>query len=125
MDARGGTNPSPVRSFKTTEKTVKPLMYGYMRVIPEAEDEELDGVVQQMKTFAELEGFCYTTTFFEYTSGSHAAFEELTEELKRAEARHVVVPSFAHLSAHPLICNHMAERLERDANPQVLPLDNL
>ncbi len=102
---------------------VQPLMYGYMRVASDAPDDELDGIEQQMRRFAEVEGFCYATTFYEYQDGSQAAFNELTEELKRAEARHVVVPSMSHISAHPILLGHMVERLELDANDQVHELD--
>lgn len=100
-------------------------MYGYMRVTPEDEDDELGRVEQQMRTFADAEGFCYATTFFEYMSGSHTALDELTEELKRAEARHVVVPSMSHISAHPILCNHMVEWLESAADAIVFSLGDL
>jgi DNA invertase Pin-like site-specific DNA recombinase len=104
---------------------VKPLIYGYMRVASDTTDDDVDRIEAQMKRFAEVEGFCYATTFYEYQSGSQAALSELTEELKRAEARHVVVPSFAHLSAHPILCSHMVERLEIDADAQVLAMGDL
>jgi len=76
-----------------------------------------------MRRFTKVEGFCYASTFYEDVSGSRAAFEELTNELKRAEARHVVVPSLEHLSSHPLLRNHMIERLELDADAHVLTPD--
>ncbi|WP_322767851.1 hypothetical protein [Frankia sp. Cr1] len=72
---------------------MKPLMYGYLRIEDEVSDDEITSAERQMKHFAEVEGFCYATTFFEYQTGSHAAFDALGEELRRAEARHVIVPS--------------------------------
>lgn len=39
----------------------------------------------------------------EYVPGSQGAFIEMTEELKRIEARHVIVPSLSHLSTHPIL----------------------
>jgi len=104
---------------------VKPLMYGYMRVASEAEDDDVERIERGLRSFADAEGFCYAITFFEYQSGSHAAFEELAQELKRSEARHVVVPSLAHLSAHPILCGHMVERLELDANARVFESGDL
>ncbi|MEV7321235.1 recombinase family protein [Streptomyces sp. NPDC093970] len=99
---------------------MKPLMYGYLRAPDDVPDDELAHTVEELKRYAATEGFCYATTFFEYQDGSRAAFEELTAELKRAEARHVVVPSMDHLSSHRLLRSHMVERLELDANALVL-----
>lgn len=98
---------------------MKPLIYGYMRVASEVPDDEFDRIEQQMRRFADAEGFCYAITFFEYQTGSHASFDELVRELQRAEAHDVVVPSMTHISTHPILCSHMVERLELDANAQV------
>jgi len=105
-----------------SEAGVQPLMYGYMRVMPEDGDDQLGRVEQQMRAFAETEGFYYATTFFEYTSGVHRAYDELAEELKRAEAHHVITPSLSHISAHPILRDHMVERLEHDADAVVFEL---
>ncbi|MGW5336380.1 recombinase family protein [Streptomyces bauhiniae] len=95
---------------------MKPLIYGYLRAPDETSDDELDRLVSELQRYAEAEGFCYATTFFEIQEGSRSAFEELVAELRRAEARHVVVPSLDHLSSHQLLCDHMVERLEHAAN---------
>jgi DNA invertase Pin-like site-specific DNA recombinase len=95
-------------------------MYGYMRAPDDVSDVNLDRAVNEMQRFAETEGYCYATTFFEHQHGSRAAFEELILELKRAEARHVVVPSLEHLSNHRLLCASMVEPLETHANAFVL-----
>lgn len=102
------------------EMTVKPLIYGYLRAPDEMPDDELDRLVSELQRYAEAEGFCYATTFFEYQAGSRSAFEELVAELKRAESRYVVVPSLEHLSSHRLLLSSMVERLETDANAHVL-----
>ncbi|NUL28425.1 recombinase family protein [Streptomyces lunaelactis] len=99
---------------------MKPLMYGYIRVASDAPDDEVDGIERQMRCFAEAEGFSYATTFYEYQNGSQAAFNELIQELRRAEARHVVMPSLEHLSSHRILCASMVERLETDADALVL-----
>jgi DNA invertase Pin-like site-specific DNA recombinase len=101
------------------------LIYGYMRVASDAPDDEPDDIEQQMRRFAEVEGFCYAATFFEYQDGSQAAFNELAEELKRAEAHHVVVPSMSHISSHPILLGHMIERLELDTAAQVVELNDV
>ncbi|WP_433518028.1 recombinase family protein [Nonomuraea sp. CA-143628] len=99
---------------------MKPLIYGYLRAPDETPDDELDRLVSELQRYAETEGFCYATTFFEYQEGSRSAFEELVAELKRAEARHVVVPSMDHLSGHRLLCGQMIARLAADASAHVL-----
>lgn len=46
-------------------------------------------------------------------------FNELIQELQRAEAHHVVTPSLGHLAHHPLLRNTMLTRLARDADARV------
>ena len=102
---------------------MKPLMYGYMRVgedTPVSDEQQMELV---LKDFAQREGFCYATTFCEYVPGSQGAFTELTEELKRTEARHVIVPTLDHLSAHRMLRDSMVERLEIDASTCVWTLE--
>lgn len=98
----------------------KPLVYGYLRAHTDTPDDELTHAVERMQRFADAEGLCYVTTYFEWQPGSRAVFYELVEELKRAEARHVVVPSVDHLSSHRLLRGHMIDRLDRDASALVL-----
>lgn len=81
---------------------MRPLMYGYMRVSEDTPANDVQQMELVLKDYAEREGFCYTTTFCEYVPGSQGAFIELIEELKRDEARNVIVPSLSHLSTHPL-----------------------
>ena len=73
---------------------MKPLMYGYMRVASEAEDDDIERIERGLRSFADAEGFCYAITLFEYQSGSHAAFEELasprTQTLRSTACRRAV-----------------------------------
>lgn len=102
---------------------VKPLIYGYMRVTDDMPSSDVDQVELVFRDYAGREGFCFVTTFCEYVNGSQSAFVELIEELKRSEARHVVVLALDHLSAHSLLRRHMVERLELEAQAVVIPLD--
>ncbi len=81
---------------------MKPLIYGYMRVTNEMDDQEVRLIEQQLITFAKAEGYCMGTIFYE-CGGAMAALTELLEELGRTEARHVVVASLGQLSDHPLL----------------------
>lgn len=118
-----GTNPSPVLSFNCRRRTVvKPLIYGYVRLHGGEPDADVRQMELDLKDYAETEGYCFATIFRDDDSGTCAAFDELIAELKRAEARHVVVPSLAHLSSHPVLLNQMIQRLEQEADAQVFDL---
>jgi DNA invertase Pin-like site-specific DNA recombinase len=94
---------------------VKPLIYGYVRVEDGSSEDDIQQAEQRMKHLARAEGFCYERTFYEYVSGDRSAFEELIAEIQRVEARAVIVPSHAHLSAHPILFQIMVERLAKEA----------
>jgi hypothetical protein len=79
---------------------VKPLIYGYLRA-HDLPDDRLDRTIEEMRRFAETEGYCYATTFVENPPNSHAAFDELVHELRRAEAQHVIMPNPQHLPNAP------------------------
>ncbi len=101
---------------------MKPLIYAYIRVQPGTPDDDLTQMELTLKDVAEQEGYCFATIFHEHDSGSRSAFYELVAELKRAEARHVIVPSLEHLSGHQLIRSHMLMKLEHEAGAQVMTL---
>jgi hypothetical protein len=73
---------------------MRPLMYGYLRtdlVAGRTGDWE-----QRIRDFAEREGFDLGTTFRE-PADSRGAFADLIHELRRAQSRHVAVPSMLHV----------------------------
>ena len=95
---------------------MKPLIYGYVRVEDGSSEDDIQQAEQRMKHLADVEGFSYERTFYEYVSGDHSAFEELIAEIQRVEARAVIVPSYEHLSAHPILFQIMVERLSQEAS---------
>lgn len=95
------------------------MIYGYLRVTDDLDDREIHQLERGLHLFAETKGFCFATTFYEYQTGYHGAFDELTRELQRAAAHHVVVPSLGHLAQHPILRNMMLTRLARDADAHV------
>lgn len=99
---------------------MKPLLYGYLRVDDDPADAEIRRMERKLRNYAEAEGFCYAGTFHEYQSGRCGALDELVRELRRAEARHVVVPSMEHLSRHPLLRSYLLNRLEFEAGARVV-----
>jgi hypothetical protein len=77
------------------------------------------GLERAVVRFAESLGFSFKSFFFEFQSGSRKAFDELTTELRRTGARHVVVPSLLHLPLSPALQDAMQERLLLDAHSEV------
>ena len=94
---------------------MKPLIYGYMRVTDDMEDHEVFRMEQSLTTFADVEGYCLAGIFYEYDSGSQAAFAELLHELQRAEAHHVVVPSLELLADSQIVQTLMVDQVELEA----------
>jgi hypothetical protein len=104
---------------------VKPLIYGYMRMI----EGVLDGDVRQMelvlRDYAEREGYCFATFFYEEDDGTMSAFTELIHELNRAEARHVIVPSGDHIARSPQLRSSRIRMLQHNAGAHVHVLSDI
>ena len=101
---------------------LKPLIYGYMRLDPEAPDNDIRQMEIALRYYAETNGYCFAITFYEdlsHDGSDRSAFAELVEELQRSEARHVIVPTTDHFSAHPLLRTSMLLQLENEAHAQV------
>ncbi|RJO68207.1 hypothetical protein D5S18_32735 [Nocardia panacis] len=89
------------------------LIYGYVR------DDLADGHCAEMEdamsTLARAAGLCFAATFHESTGGDGTAFAELTRELLRADAHHVVVPSLDHLAGQTIPRDILIAKLAQDA----------
>jgi DNA invertase Pin-like site-specific DNA recombinase len=103
---------------------VKPLIYGYMRLRGDEPESDIRQMELVLKDYAEREGYCLATIFYEEDNGTRSAFEELIEELKRSEAHCVIVPAIEHLSGHALLRISMIVRLEEMAGASVLTLSD-
>lgn len=90
---------------------MKPLIYGYMRITEDLEDDELHQLERGLEKLVYAEESSLTKTCYERQPGYYGTFYELTQELKRAQARHVVVPSLDNLSTHPLLREQLLMRL--------------
>lgn len=104
---------------------MKPLIYGYMRVEIDQDDQKTVRLEQALYHYADHEGYCLGAVFYEYVSGSQAGFHELIRELQRAEAHHVIVPNLRHLALSPVLQVCMLLHVEHYANAQVLELGDL
>lgn len=90
---------------------MKPLMYGYIKIESDTPDNDVRQMELVLKDYAEREGYDFGTIFYEY-NGDGRALAELVEELKRSEARHVVMPSISHLSTHAILCDNRLALIE-------------
>lgn len=98
---------------------VRPLAYGYLHVTPKADDEAVRKLEAELKHYAEEQGFQLGALFHEYVAGCFATWDALTQELRRVNAHHVIVPSFAHLTQHELLLANLLDRLERGWGAEV------
>lgn len=97
------------------------LIYGYVRDdLAEGHSAELEDA---MCTLASEVGLCFAVTFHESIQGDGTAFAELTAELKRSEAHHVVVPSLDHLAGQTIPREVLIAKLAFDAEAKVLTID--
>ncbi|WP_228803731.1 hypothetical protein [Nocardia higoensis] len=98
------------------------LIYGYVRDdLAEGHHEELEA---KMSSLAREEGLCFAATFHEETGGDGTAFVELTQELRRADAHHVVVPSLDHLAGQTIPRDILIAKLAQDAAARVWTIDD-
>ncbi|MFE3443058.1 hypothetical protein ACFXNW_08500 [Nocardia sp. NPDC059180] len=96
------------------------LIYGYLRDdLAEGHGDELEAALRGL---ARAAGLCFAATFHESTAGDGTAFAELTQELKRADAHHVVVPSLDHLAGQTIPRELLLAKLASDAEAQVWTL---
>jgi hypothetical protein len=101
-------------------------MYGYLRVsMPGmgADGDGLDNMDRGLRVLATAEDFCFATTFYEPAHLTFSAFEELVQELIRADAHHVATPSLEHLSPRPGQQQYLLTRLGLEASARVWTLN--
>jgi hypothetical protein len=101
---------------------VEALIYGYVR------DDLADGhsaeLEDAMCDLARSAGLCFAATFHESAPADGTAFAELTAELKRAEAHHVVVPSLDHLAGQTIPRELLIAKLAHEAAARVWTVDS-
>ena len=97
---------------------MKPLIYGYIKVQADTPDNDVRQMELVLKDYAEREGYCFATIFYEHDTDGRA-LAELIQELKQADAHDVVMLSLAQLSSHPLLCDQRVALIEVDADAQI------
>ena len=97
---------------------VGPLAYGYLH-IHGLTDDVVAALEDQLGSRAGELGLTLVKIFAESDRGTQAAFGDLLDELRRARADHVLVPTVCHFSAHPLLRALMLGRLHRCTGAEV------
>jgi len=101
---------------------VEALIYGYVRdELAEGHSQELEDA---MCSLAASAGMCFAATFHESMTGDGTAFAELTAELKRADAHHVVVPSLDHLAGQTIPREILIAKLAEDAEARLWTVEH-
>lgn len=95
------------------------LAYGYMRVFCDVTDDQAYAMEQAIRHFAQATGFQVTSIFHEVESGSHEAFYELGEALRRTDVHDVVLPSLHHLSTNRALQGVLLDCLEESFQADV------
>ncbi|MFJ1597571.1 recombinase family protein [Streptomyces sp. NPDC088261] len=102
---------------------MNPLIFGYMRVPDDMTDEEAKRTQDDLDAYAETNGFQLATVFHEYVPGGQSAFTELIAAVKRAEAKHVIVPSYRELALNKSLQDVMLTHLFCVTGADVISLD--
>lgn len=89
-----------------------PIAYGYMRVRREADDQELQLIEDEMRRFAVAQGL--RLVYIHYESGPGISPGRLARRLIRDDVRHVIVPTLAQITEHPLLQTIVAEAITLD-----------
>ncbi|MFC8829035.1 recombinase family protein [Streptomyces sp. NPDC057137] len=118
-----GSREFDVHAIKTNP--ARPLAYGYLRVLSDADDRKAVALEQDMKRSAAAQGLQLTAIYHEFASGSINAFNELVESIRSTGARDVFIPSLEHLSKNGPLQRALLDRLEFGFSTTVHALDEL
>jgi len=106
----------------TPDDASMPFAYAYMRVPCDISDDKVRRMEHELHRFAERKGLRLVETFYEFTCGSHEAFNDLIVELQRTGSVTVIVPTLRHLARSVMLQNCLLSRLEFDAQADVYEL---
>ena len=124
-DVRAANVPAQLVHSRTALVLQGPPVYGYMRVPCDISDDKVWHLEQDLRAYAAAKGFCFVAFFYEFECGSQEAFNDLVDELQRAGAHYVLVPTLRHLARNSPLQNMMLARLEFDAAAEVFTLGEI
>ncbi|EGX58638.1 hypothetical protein SZN_16760 [Streptomyces zinciresistens K42] len=102
---------------------LNPLIFGYLRVPDDMSDEEAKNKQDDLNSYAETNGYRLVAVFHEYGTGAQTAFAELIQAVERAEAKHVVVPTYRELALNRSLQEAMLTYLSYVTGAELISLD--
>jgi hypothetical protein len=108
--------------------TVRPLVYGYIRLGPADAPDTGDCLTRELASYANREGLTLADVFTDrYEEGCdqliRSAFVVMVESLKRPGVYGVLIPSLNHFSRFPGMCQAMRTLIELETGARVLVMD--
>lgn len=96
----------------STLMRTRPLIYGYVRALPELDLLTVERLSEELADFAEREGFTLADVYVERRWLTLAAWDALVATCNRHDVRNVVVPNSAHLHTLPALSFVMQQVIE-------------
>jgi hypothetical protein len=90
----------------------RPLIYGYVRALPELDISEVLRLSSELREFSEREGFTLAEVFIERKWLHLVAWDALVTNCNRHDVRNVVVPDSTHLHTLPALSWAMQSVIE-------------
>jgi hypothetical protein len=98
---------------------VKPLIYGYVRALPELPVRSVQQLKEELTDFAQREGFTLGEVFVEHRWLHSVAWDALVMSCDRHGVRDVVVPDYRHLHSTAALSRVMQEVIEETLSGRV------
>lgn len=98
---------------------MKPVIYGYIRVVGSDDHDESQRVKRELAAYAEREGFTLDQVFTENATCSEPAFYTMIEALKRYNVKHLLVPSLWHFARLPGLQDAMRQHIEHETGARL------
>lgn len=106
---------------KGSRVSVKPVLFGYLRVRVGASSGEEARGRRELAAFAAQEGFTLAEIFVDANENRpDAGLAHLIRVARRCEGAAVAVPHLGHLGSEPLARQEMRRRLERESSARLL-----
>ncbi|MFF2534498.1 recombinase family protein [Streptomyces cyaneofuscatus] len=89
------------------------IAYGYVRIRPEVDEDELRFMEKELSTYADAHGLNLARIY--YDDGPGIAPDRMVRRLARDDVHHLVVSSLEQITDHRLIGEMMEEAIEDEA----------
>jgi len=99
--------------------TVRPLIYGYLRIWTDTSEDEAARTERELIDFAERERFTVAEIFVERPYLPVTAFDGLIQAISRTETKDIVVPDLSHFCPYHGLGETMKAILEHIAGARV------